>query len=52
MLELNCYKMVRQAKMFSEAELACRSEAADLAKPITLLQVATFSSLFIFFKLC
>ncbi len=39
MLEMNCYKMFRIAKMFSESEIACQLEGGIVAKPITLLQV-------------
>ena len=37
--EMNCYKQIRTAKMFGEAEVICRAEGGSLAKPITLLQV-------------
>ena len=46
MLASNCYKMVRSMKMFAEAEVACLAEGAMLAKPITLLQVGSFSYIF------
>jgi hypothetical protein len=39
MLEMNCYKMFRTPKMFSDAELICQKEGGFLAKPITLAQV-------------
>ncbi len=39
MFETNCYKMVRQQKMFSDAELACQNEGGMVAKPITKAQV-------------
>jgi hypothetical protein len=41
MLEMNCYKMFRIAKMFAESEIACQAEGGTIAKPITLLQVRT-----------
>ena len=39
MREMNCYKMVRQAKMFSDAEMFCQKEGGSMAKPITKAQV-------------
>ena len=39
MLEMNCYKMVRQGKSFSDAELACQKDGGSIAKPITKEQV-------------
>ena len=39
MFEVNCYKMVRQEKMFSDAELACQKDGGSVAKPITKAQV-------------
>ena len=38
-LGINCYKMIREAKMFADAELTCQKEGGMLAKPVTLLQV-------------
>ena len=42
MLEMNCYKMFRTAKMFSESEIACQLEGGMVAKPMTLLQVRIY----------
>jgi hypothetical protein len=50
MLEMNCYKMFRTPKMFSDAELICQKEGGFLAKPITLAQVLFYEIIRTFFR--
>jgi hypothetical protein len=39
LFEMNCYKMFRTAKGFSDAELSCQKEGGSVAKPKTKAQV-------------
>ena len=46
---MNCYKMVRQGKSFSDAELACQKDGGSIAKPITKEQVGNIYDNFNFY---
>jgi hypothetical protein len=43
MFEGNCYKIVRQEKSFSDAELFCQQDGGAIAKPVTKAQVKYLS---------